>query len=88
MRKALKKTRLWIHKDMKMYCLECKEVRNVALVDRSQDIDACLLDCGHSRSAYLPPTGVSLEHVSEPECGRLFPGCERDKYQFQRREVY
>jgi hypothetical protein len=69
-----KKRKYSIPLSVKLYCSECQALRAVAFTDTSASFDAALLECGHSRSAYVPPQGISLEQLGSPEGWAAFPG--------------
>jgi hypothetical protein len=58
----------------RLYCIECHAMSDLVLAERGPDCDAALLACGHSRGEYLPPAGLSVEHVGTPEGVAAFPG--------------
>jgi hypothetical protein len=59
--------------DVKLFCPECQIVSKVVLKDTSNSFDAALLECGHSRSAYVPPSGTGLEDLATEEGRTAFP---------------
>jgi hypothetical protein len=70
---------------VKLLCPECQVVVPIAFTDTSEAFDAALLLCGHSRSAYVPPTGISLEQLGTSEGVAAFPGDQRAKHELRGR---
>jgi hypothetical protein len=69
-----------IPKGSRLYCPTHQELSDVVTVTTNDGFDVAILDCYCARSIYLPPTGLSVEHVGTVEGAGMFPADKKEAF--------